>query len=138
MAEEIEKALTMSNSINILDLPDELLCAILNKLSMVDVFYSLIDVNIRFDRLVLDSLYVHYLDLVVRPIVTCYSSSTGDQVLNKICKTILPRICNNVYKLSVEPLFLEPVLGIAHYPRLHTLALVNFPTERLLSQLTGK
>ena len=123
---------------NILDLPNELLCAILNKLSMVDVFYSLVDVNKRCDRLALDSLYVHHLDLVVKSKVKHYSSSTSDQVLNKICKTILPRICNDVYKLSVEPLSLEPVLGIAHYPRLHTLALVNFPTERLLSQLTGK
>src|SRR5271169_1904267 len=78
------------NSMNILDLPDEMLCAILNKLNMVDVFYSLVDVNERFDRLVLDPLYIHHhhhhLDFVVEPLVKRYSSSIDDQVLDEICR----------------------------------------------------
>jgi len=40
--------------INILDLLDEMLRAIFNKLNMIDMLYSLVDVNRRFDRL---SLY---------------------------------------------------------------------------------
>ena len=68
---------------NILALPDEMLCAILNKLHMVDVFYSLVNVNERFDRLALDSLYVHHLDFVIKPIVKPYSSSIDKQVLEK-------------------------------------------------------
>ena len=111
-----------TNPMNLFTLPDEMLCAILNKLSMVDVFYSLVGVNERFDRLALDSLYIHHLYLVVKPIVRRYSSSTGDQVLDNICKTILPQICNDVYKLTVELLSLELVLGIAHYPHLHSLS----------------
>ena len=138
MAKEIEKTLTMSNSMNILDLPDEMLCAILKKLSMVDVFYSVVDVNERFDRLALHSLDVHHLDFVVKPLVKHYSSSIDDQLLDEICKRILPRIWNDVYKLIVEPLALERVLGIAHYPHLYSLSLINFPAETLLSQLSGK
>ena len=132
------KASMMSNSKNILDLPDEMLCAIFNKLNMVDILYSLVDVDERFDRLALNSLYVHHLNFAVTPTVKRHSSSTSDQVLNKICKTILPRICNNVYKLSVQPLSLERVLTIVHYPHLYSLSLINFSIERLLSQLTGK
>ena len=52
------------NDINILDLPDEILLAIINKLNMIDILYSLVDVNQRFDRLVLDPLYIHHLDLM--------------------------------------------------------------------------
>lgn len=122
----------------LLTLPDELLYTIFNKLNMVDVFYSLVDVNERFDRLALDSLYVHHLDFVMKPTVQRYSPSIRDQALKKICKRILPRICHVVHKLSVEPLFLEPVLRIGDYPRLHTLELVNFPIKTLLSQLTGR
>jgi hypothetical protein len=141
MAED-RKTSTMSNlyrnSMNILDLPDEMLCAILKKLNMVEIFYSLVDVNERFDRLALDSLYIHHLVFVVKPLVKRYSSSIDDQVLEQICRKILPRIWNDVYKLTVEPLSLERVLGIANYPHLHSLSLVNFPAETLLSQLTGK
>jgi len=53
------------NDINILDLPDEMLRAIFNKLNMLDMLYSLVDVNQRFDRLVLDYLYIHHLEFVI-------------------------------------------------------------------------
>jgi hypothetical protein len=45
---------SLNNRLSILDLPDEMLLTIFNKLNMVDVLYSLVDVNERFDRLVLD------------------------------------------------------------------------------------
>ncbi len=35
----------MKNHLNILDMPDEILFLIFQKLNMVDVFYSLVDVN---------------------------------------------------------------------------------------------
>ncbi|CAF4540424.1 unnamed protein product [Rotaria sp. Silwood2] len=47
---------------NILDLPDEILISIFNKLNNVDILYSLVDVNQRFNRLSLSSLYIHDLD----------------------------------------------------------------------------
>jgi hypothetical protein len=37
------------NQLNILDLPNEILLNIFNKLNTVDVLYSLVDVNKRFD-----------------------------------------------------------------------------------------
>ena len=123
---------------NILDLPDEMLCAILNKLSMVDIFYSLVDVDERLDRLVLHSLYVYHLNFVIKSLVKRYSSSIDDQVLDHVCRKLFPRVCNDVYRLTVEPLSLERVLGIAHYPHLSSLSLINFPGKALVSQLTGK
>ena len=48
---------TLNNkNINILDLPDEILFIIFNKLHMTEMFYSLVNVNQRFDRLVLDPM----------------------------------------------------------------------------------
>jgi hypothetical protein len=123
--------------INILDLPDEMLHAIFNKLNTVDVFYSLVDVNQRFDRLALDSLYIRHLDFVVKPLLKHGCSSVDHQVLDKICSNILPRIHHKITKLTVEPLPMERVLGTTHYPQLHALSLVNFRAETLLQHLTG-
>jgi hypothetical protein len=52
--------------INILDLPDEILRTIFNKLNTVGIFHWLVGVNQRFDRLALDPLYIHHLDLVIK------------------------------------------------------------------------
>jgi hypothetical protein len=122
--------------INILDLPDEMLRAIFNKLNMVDVFYSLVDVNQRFDRLALDSLYIRHLDFAVKPPLKHDCSSVDHQVLDQICRKILPRIHHKINKLTVEPSSMERVLD-THYPRLHSLSLVNFRAETLLQHLTG-
>ena len=54
-----------NNHLNILDLPNEILFIIFNKLNMVDVLYSLVDVNQRFDQLVLDPLYIRNLDMTI-------------------------------------------------------------------------
>jgi hypothetical protein len=51
---------------DILDLPDEMLLAIFNKLNMIDVFYSLVDINERFNRLIFDPFSIHNLDLTVQ------------------------------------------------------------------------
>jgi len=125
------------NYLNILDLPDEMLRAIFDKLYMVDVFYSLVDVNQRFDRLALDSLYIHHLDCVVKPLLERHSSSVDHQVLDKIGSKILPQIDHKINKLTVEPFSMECVLRNAHYPQLHSLALVNFQAETLIQHLTG-
>ena len=51
-----------TNRMDILDLPDEILCAILNKLNMIDVFDSLVHINERFDRLIFDTAFIHHVD----------------------------------------------------------------------------
>ena len=121
---------------DLLDLPDEILCAILNKLNMIDVFDSLVDVDERFDRLVFDPLFTHHVDLVLKPLIS-NSSSIDDQRLDRVCTKILPRINCHVSKLTLDPLSLERVLATADYPHLHTLSLIHFPAETLLSQLKG-
>ena len=121
---------------DLLDLPDEILCAILNKLNMIDVFDSLVHVDERFDHLIFDPVFTHHVDLVLKPLIS-NSSSIDDQRLDRICRNILPQINCHVFKLTVDPLSLERVLVTADYPHLNTLSLINFPAKVLLSQLTG-
>ncbi len=118
----------MNNSrkihLNILDLPDEILFIILNKLKMVDVFYSLLNVNRRFQRLVLDSLYIRHLDMTaIMNINSMYdqSSSMDTQFVSEICEKVLPRIDHQVHKLTIEQdsmkqfLLLLIILNFIHY-----------------------
>jgi len=128
-----------NNRLNILDLPDEILCLIIEKLNMVDVFYSLVNVNQRFNRLVFDSLYIH--DLNMRTIMNINSlydqtSLIDPKVLSRICKKILPRIHSHVHKLTVEEYSMKQILA-SNYPQLYSLSLINFQAETLYEYLTG-
>ncbi|CAF3558500.1 unnamed protein product [Rotaria sordida] len=62
-----------NNHLNMLMLPDEILLTIFNELNMIDVLYSLVDVNERFDHLILNSFYIRNLnmgDSILRDLLT--------------------------------------------------------------------
>jgi hypothetical protein len=128
----------ISNKYNndILELPDEILLAIFNKLNMVDVLYSLVDVNKRFNRLTLDPFYIHNLDLTVKRPLLEQTSRLDDQEITRICKKILPRIHHHIHKLTVPSCSIESIVNI-DYPQLQFLSLVNFEPQQLLGHLTG-
>jgi len=123
------------NDINIFDLPDEILRIIFNKLNTISIFYSLVGVNKRFDRLALDSFYIHHLDFVIKR-SDVQNSSADDQSLDQICSKILPRINEKVTKLTVDPFSIKRILGAVHYPQLHSLSLLNYQPDIFLRHLT--
>jgi hypothetical protein len=125
-----------NNDINILDLPDELLQFIFNKLNTVDMLYSLVDVNQRFDRLAFDPFYIQRLNFSIES-SNNYNSSVYTHILDRICEKILPRINEKVTKLTLEPLSVERVLGTVHYPQLYSLSFFNFQPKILSRHLTG-
>jgi hypothetical protein len=55
------------SSVNILDLCDEILLIIFNKLKNIDVLYSLIEVNRKFDKLAEDITFTRSIDLMAIP-----------------------------------------------------------------------
>jgi hypothetical protein len=129
-----------NNHLSILELPDEILCLIIGKLNTFDVFYSLVNVNQQFNRLVFDSLYVHDLNMgTIMNINSWYdqASSIDPEVLSSICKKILPRIHSHVHKLTVAEYSMKQVLLAANYPQLYSLSLIDFQAETLYEHLTG-
>ena len=102
----------------------------------IDVLYSLVDVNERFDQLVFDPLYIHNLDMTIKSL-SDDTSLIHDEILERICEKILPRIHDEVNKISVEPNSIKRILHAVNYPRLYTLSLINFEEEILLHYLTG-
>jgi len=129
-----------SNNKYILDLPDEILLIIFKKLNIIDVLYSLVDVNQRFDRLALNPLYIHDLDMttiMTNNSIYNQTFSIDTQVLSRICQKVLPRIDHQIHKLTVEECSMKPILLAANYPQLYSLSLINFHEEILYQYLTG-
>jgi hypothetical protein len=128
------------NHFNILDLSDEILLIIFHKLNMVDVLYSLEDVNRRFKRLALDSLYIRDLnmtDIMFINSLSDHTSSVNTQVVSRICKKILPRIDHQIQKLTIEEFSMKQILCVSNYPQLYSLSLINFREETLCQYLSG-
>jgi len=107
---------------------------------MIDVLYSLAGVNQRFQRLALDSLYIHDLNMVNIGIINSLydpTSSVDTQVLSRVCEKILLRIHHQIQKLTVEEFSMKQVLHVSKYPQLYSLSLINFREETLCEYLTG-
>ncbi|CAF1508046.1 unnamed protein product [Rotaria sordida] len=96
---------------------------------MVDILYSLVNINERFDRLVIDPLYIHHLDMTIElpfdEIISIYN-----KVFPRIYENILPRIHNQVNKLTVDSYSIKSILTV-NYPQLYSLSLVDFQEEIL-------
>ena len=123
---------------NIIDLPDEILLFIFNKLNHVDILYSLVDVHQRFNRLVLNSLRIHNLDFTANSFLI-HKSDKFDQYMNRICQSILPRIHHQVNKLTLKHMSMQHLLHTSNFnfPQLHSLSLVLTRTETFVKYLTG-
>ena len=103
---------------------------------MVDMLYSLVDVNQRFDRLTLDSLYIHHFDLTIEPLKDS-NSSKYTHILEKIFQNILSRINHKITKLTLKPHFIKFAVDFVDCLQLHSLSFVDFQPENLLRHLTG-
>ncbi len=129
-----------NNSLNIFNLPNEILFIILKKLNMGDVLYSLVDITQQFNQLVFDPFYIRNLNMTSMTMRSYFDRiySIDNQVLGKICKNILPRISHQINELIVEQYSMEGVLHNMNYPQLYSLTLVDFPEEVLIKHLTSK
>ncbi|CAF2941813.1 unnamed protein product [Rotaria sp. Silwood2] len=128
-----------NNNLNILDLPNEILLIIFNKLNKVDVLYSLVDITQRFNQLALDPFYILNLNMTSKTMKSFYDHVylIDNQVLDRICKNILPRIYRQINELIVEQYSMERVLHTINYPQLYSLTLMDFSEEVLFNYLTN-
>jgi hypothetical protein len=121
-----------STGINIVDLSDEILLTILNKLNNVDVLYSLIGVNKRLHKLVQDITFIRSFDFV-----KILSDEKTHSIFDRFCIDVLPRIQHNIECLTLEPSWIERILYLGHFPKLYKLTLANIKLAILSSYLTG-
>jgi hypothetical protein len=127
------------NSLNLLDLPNEILLIIIKQLNMVDVLYSLVDVTERLDQLILNPIYIRILDM------TCMKMKlhsyriylTDNHVCERICQNVLSRINDQVNELIIDQPSIERVLHTIDYPQLHSLSLIHVDETSFFDFLKG-
>ncbi|CAF1391886.1 unnamed protein product [Adineta ricciae] len=125
------------NNLHVLDLPDEVLLIIMKRLSMVNVLYSLVGVCKRLDQLVFDTNCTHHLDMTSMTMRSFYDRtySIEDRILSRNFQKIVPRICHQVNKLTIEPNTVQRVLQTASYLKLYSISFMNFPQEEFVDHL---
>jgi hypothetical protein len=114
--------------VSIVDLPNEILLTIFNKLNNFDILYSLVGINDKLDNVACDRTFTRSIDL------TSISSSEKDDsktnaVCDRFCLHILPRIHNNIECLTVDAWFLERILCGNKYFNLHRVTLINLDVK---------
>jgi hypothetical protein len=109
-----------------------MLLSILNKLSNVDVLFSLIGVNKKLDRLARDITFTQSINLLTR-----LSNDHDNVKLNRFCRLILPQIQHNIQCFTLDSLSIDHVLRVGNYPKLHQLNLVNLPIEMATGMFNG-
>jgi len=120
------------SNIELLDLPNEILLIILNKLDNIDVLYSLFGINNeRLDSLVKDDVFTNILNFV-------RISSITDMKLDRFCTSILPQIHYSIKKLILDTTSMKNILLVCNYPNLTSLELFNFGEEIVSRYFMGK
>jgi hypothetical protein len=115
---------------NLLDLPDEILLIILNKLNNIDVLYSLLDINNgRLNILAQENTFTNILKFV---------SIKDTSLIDRFCSYILPRIHHNVRCFILDPVLMERILLATDYPNLTELKIFHFKQEIALNYFTSK
>jgi len=118
-------------AVNILDLPDEILLYIFNKLANTDVLYSFYGIlNKRLQRTVQGEKFSAKLDF----------SSIIDQmkIFRRFSDLILPQIHLRIECLTIESEYLERFLVVTDYPNLSQLKLCNFHRDNYFRYFTGR
>jgi hypothetical protein len=124
-------------AIGILDLPDEILLTIFNKLNNIEMLYSFIGVNQKLDKLFRNIVFTsRSLDFVAM-LSSEENNTRMNSILNRFCVDILPQIQHNIECLTLEPSLIERVLYSCNYPKLRKLTLVNLQLKIASHILTG-
>ncbi|CAF4591754.1 unnamed protein product, partial [Rotaria socialis] len=124
-----------SSTVHLLDLPDEMLIEIFNKLSTADVLNSIWGVNQRLNRLARDARLTQSIDLTAEQ---SYDErcSMSTVILDRLCSHVLPQIHDNIKSLLVEPSSMQRILRVCAYPNIHQLTLSSIESKDFIKYLS--
>ena len=126
------------SAISIMDLPDEMIMKIWNKLSKIDVIYSFVGVNRRFDKLVRDASYTRSIQLI-KGNSTGNSCALSNRTIDRYCLNILPKIHHLIKCFTIEPFYMKRILLSGDYPHLYNkLTLPRIRQDFALEYFTDK
>ena len=123
--------------VQLIDLPDEILVLILKKLNNIDVLYSFIGVNRRFDQIASDAIFTEHLSFMTHS-STGFINLLDDSMLDRFFTKILPRIHYKIKCVTLEPSYIERLFRYFDYPNLHSLSLFNIGSETAIRLFVGR
>lgn len=126
-----------NSSVELNDLPDEILIIILKKLCNVEVLYSLKGVNKRLNAITNDPIFTNQLTLMRRA-SDHHIDPLFDPVLDRFCLQILPEIHHTIKWLNLESSSMKRILLSTNYPNLYGLGLYDTKIEIPLALSIGK
>ncbi|UJR11733.1 hypothetical protein I4U23_015914 [Adineta vaga] len=115
--------------LDLLDLPDEILLIIFNKLSSFNVVYSLLNSTQRLDRIVRNS-QSKSINFSIELSDGQICSIDSDK-LHRFCIEILPQKHDRIQMMTLETTNIERIRS-SQFPNLHTLVFVEFSPDILL------
>ena len=125
------------SSVQLNDLPDEILMIIFKKLTNAEVLYSLLGVNKRLNKIVHDSIFTNHLSFLMST-SDDFIYSLPDPILDRFCSQILPKIHHKIKWLDLESLSMERILRATNYPNLYGISLYNIEVKTAIDLFTGK
>ncbi|CAF0818578.1 unnamed protein product [Rotaria sp. Silwood1] len=124
------------SSVQLNDLPDEIILIILTNLNKLDVLYSFMGVNKRLNKIVHDPTFTSGLTLFNYLPCNCIYP-LPHIMLDRLCIQILPKIAHNIKWLDLEPFSMKRILS-TNYPNLVELGIYNIKKQTALNLFTGK
>ncbi len=124
--------------VQLMNLSDEILLIIFKKLNNDEILYSLMNINIRLNQIIRDSIFTNKISLLRYNSSLDFTSVLPDKVLDRFCSQILPRIHDKIKWLNLETLSMERILLVADYPNLRQLEIFLMNEETDLQLFTGK
>lgn len=114
--------------IGFIDLPDEVLLTIFQKLDNIHLLFSLLGVSPKLDKIVCDITCTQSIDLSTL-LPNDANDSRNNAILDRFYTRILPRIHNNVESFIVHASSLQHILRASYYSNLRKLTLVNLAID---------
>ena len=128
----------MENStVQLMDLPDELLLMIFKHLNNREMLLSLMGVHVRLDEIISDPIFTKCLTLtrLSKANLICPMDPLK---LDRFCTEILPRIAEQVKWINIDASSMESVLLAEKYPNLFGIGIYNITEEKFQRVLLGK
>ena len=127
----------MENStVQLMDLPDELLLMIFKHLDNREMLLSLMGVHVRLDEIISDPIFTKCLTLM-RLSMDNVIYPLARRKLDRFCSEILPRIGEQVKGINADGFSMERILLAGQYPNLSGLGIYNI-TEEAFHRVLGK
>jgi hypothetical protein len=124
-------------TLHFLDLPDEILLMIMEKLGSKDVLYSLLGVNKRLDQMARSIENTKCIDFVTAS-SNIRSHTPSHFNLDRFCNEILPQIHHNVEEFRLDLFSMKHILRACKYPNLRMIVIDDFLALSNLQDLPGK